>query len=100
MTLVSLAGVGVSFGARELLKDVSVVIGRGERWGVLGRNGSGKTTLFNLIRGEMDPTTGTVSRAAGMRIAVMDQYRDVGGADTVWEAAAGAFAELFALERS
>jgi len=100
VTLVSLSGVGVSFGSRELLRDVSVVVASGERWGVLGRNGSGKTTLFNLIRGEMEPSRGTVSRASGLRITVMDQYRDFGDAGTVWEAAAGAFADLFALERS
>jgi len=100
MTLVSLAGVGVSFGSRELLRDVSVVVEGGERWGVLGRNGSGKTTLFNLIRGDLEPSRGTISRASGLRIAVMDQYREFGDAATVWEAAAGAFAELFALERS
>jgi ATP-binding cassette subfamily F protein 3 len=90
----------VSFGARELFRDVSFVVGRGERWGVLGRNGSGKTTLFNLIRGELDPSSGTVVRASGLRITVMDQYRDFGGAETVWEAAAAAFADLFALERA
>ena len=99
MTLVSLAGVAVRFGARELLRDVGFVVARGERWGVLGRNGSGKTTLFNLIRGELEPTSGTVTRAGGLRVAVMDQYRDFGRALTVWEAAAGAFEELFALER-
>jgi len=100
MPLVSLTAVSLSFGAHDLLRGVDLVISRGDRWGVLGRNGSGKTTLFNLIRGELDPTAGTISRAAGLRIAVMDQYRDVGGAGTVWEAAAGAFADLFALERS
>ena len=88
------------FGARELLRDVTFVVGRGERWGVLGRNGSGKTTLFNLIRGDLDPSSGSVARAGGLRITVMDQYRDFGTAGTVWEAAAEAFAELFALERA
>ena len=100
MTLVSFAGVAVQFGARELLRDVSLVVGRGERWGVLGRNGSGKTTLFNLITGELLPSGGTVARASGLRVTVMDQHRAFGEAETVWEAAAGAFAELFALERS
>ncbi len=100
MSLVSLAGVGVSFGAREVLRDVSFGVERGERWGVLGRNGSGKTTLFNLIRGELEPSAGTVVRAAGLRIGVMDQYRDFGAAAAVWEAVAAAFADLFALERS
>ncbi len=73
---------------------------RGERWGVLGRNGSGKTTLFNLIRGGLDPSSGTLARAAGLRVAVMDQDRDFGDAGTVWEAVAAAYAELFALERA
>jgi ATP-binding cassette subfamily F protein 3 len=100
VTLVSVAGVSVRFGTRELLKDVSFVVVRGERWGVLGRNGSGKTTIFNLIRGEMDPSSGSIARASGLRVTVMDQYRDFGDAETVWEAAAGAFAELFALERA
>ena len=100
MTLLSLAGVGVRFGTRELLRDVTFVVARRERWGILGRNGSGKTTLFNLIRGEMEPSSGSIARATGLRITVMDQYRDFGDAVTVWEAAAGAFAELFALERA
>jgi len=100
MTLVSMAGVAVRFGERELLRDVSFLVDRGERWGILGRNGSGKTTLFNLIRGDLAPSSGTVVRAAGLRITVMDQYRDFGDAATVWEAAAGAFADLFALEHS
>ena len=99
VTLVSLAGVTVRFGVRELLRNVNLVVGRGERWGVLGRNGSGKTTVFNLIAGELAPSSGTVARDGGLRVTVMDQHRAF-EAETVWEAAAGAFAELFALERS
>jgi ATP-binding cassette subfamily F protein 3 len=71
---------------------------RGERWGIIGRNGSGKTTLMDLIEGRREPDTGIVARATGMRIAVMDQYRDFGSAGTVWDAAARGFAELFARE--
>lgn len=100
VTLVSFSGVAVQFGARTLLQDVGFIVGRGERWGVLGRNGSGKTTLFNLIRGDLAPSRGAVVRASGLRVTVMDQHRGFGEAETVWAAAAGAFAELFALEHS
>jgi len=100
VTQASLSGVAVEFGARELLRDVSFVIGRGERWGVLGRNGAGKTTLFRLLTGDLGPSRGSVVRAPGLRVTVMDQHRDFGEADTVWAAAAGAFAELFALEHA
>jgi ATPase subunit of ABC transporter with duplicated ATPase domains len=79
VTLVSVAGVSVRFGTRELLGNVSFVVAHRERWGILGRNGSGKTTLFNLIRGEMDPSSGSVARASGLRvaeIAVLVHHRD------------------------
>jgi ATP-binding cassette, subfamily F, member 3 len=100
MTQLALAGVGVEFGATRLFGDVTLTVARGDRWGIIGRNGSGKTTLLRLITGEAAPSAGTVARASGMRFSVMEQHREFAGADTVWEAAAGAFAELLALERS
>ena len=75
-------------------------MGAGERWGILGRNGSGKTTLFRLITGEMTPTRGVVSKPNALRVSLLEQHRDFGKATTIWEAAAGAFADLFALEKS
>ncbi len=95
-----MSGVAVEFGATVLLGDVTFTVERGERWGVVGRNGSGKTTLFRLITREAEPTRGTVARASGMRVSVLEQHRDFGDAVTVWEAAAGPFAELLALEQS
>jgi ATP-binding cassette subfamily F protein 3 len=96
----SMSGVAVEFGATVLLSDVTFSVERGERWGVVGRNGSGKTTIFRLLAGESQPTRGTVARAAGNRISVLEQHRDFGDVTTVWEAAAGPFAELLALEHS
>jgi ATP-binding cassette, subfamily F, member 3 len=100
MTQLAMSGVGVSFGATKLLDDVTFTVGAGDKWGVVGRNGSGKTTLFRLITGVMDPTRGQVTRIGGLRISLLEQHRDFGDATTVWEAAAGPFADLLALERS
>jgi ATP-binding cassette subfamily F protein 3 len=83
-----------------LFSDVTFTVARGEKWGVVGRNGTGKTTLFRLLTGDAEPTRGTVSRASGLRFSVMEQHREFLGATTVWEAAAGPFAELLELERS
>ena len=100
MTQLALSNVGVDFGAMTLIKDVTFTVAERERWGIIGRNGTGKTTLFRLITGELTPTRGVVSRANATRISLLEQHRNFGAAATVWEAAAGAFADLFALERS
>jgi ATP-binding cassette, subfamily F, member 3 len=100
MTQIALSAIAVEFGSTRLLTDVTLTVARGERWGIIGRNGSGKTTLFRIIAGEAEPSAGTVARASGLRHSMMEQHREFGGAATVWEAAAGAFGELLALERS
>jgi ATP-binding cassette subfamily F protein 3 len=100
MTQLALSGIAVEFGVTRLFADVTFTIARGERWGIIGRNGSGKTTLFRIITGEAEPTRGTVARASGLRYALMEQHREFAGAATVWEAAAGGFADLLTLERS
>jgi len=100
MTQLSMAQVGITFGAEPLLADVTFTVSAGERWGIIGRNGSGKTSLFRLIMGTMEPSTGAVSRASGLRLALLEQLRDFGDARTVWDAAAAPFAPLIALEGS
>ncbi|MEO6325545.1 MAG: ATP-binding cassette domain-containing protein, partial [Thermoanaerobaculia bacterium] len=100
MSQLALSGVGIEFGATRLLGDVTLTVTRGEKWGLIGRNGSGKTTLFRLISGESEPSVGTVARASGLRYSVVEQQREFPGATTVWEAAASAFEDLLALERS
>jgi ATP-binding cassette subfamily F protein 3 len=100
VTQLSFSSVGVDFGATTLFSGVTFTVGAGERWGVIGRNGTGKTTLFRLFTGEMQPTRGTIARQPGLRVSLLEQHRDFGGAETVWEAAAGELAELLALEQS
>ena len=90
----------MEFGATTLFKDITFTVSAGDRWGIVGRNGTGKTTLFRLLTGEMVPTRGQIARQPGARVSLLEQHREFPGATTVWEAAAGQFAELLALERS
>ena len=100
MTQISVGGAAVEFGATTLFKDITFTVAAGERWGVVGRNGTGKTTLFRLLTGDLAPSKGTVTRQSGLSVSLLGQHRDYGAATTVWEAAAGPFAELLALEQS
>src|SRR5437762_1024063 len=100
MTQIAFAGVGVDFGATKLFSDVTFTVEPGQRWGIVGRNGTGKTTLFRLLTGDLEPTRGSIARASGLRVSLLEQHRDYGAATNVWEAAAGELAELLALEQS
>ncbi|KIJ90822.1 hypothetical protein K443DRAFT_686475 [Laccaria amethystina LaAM-08-1] len=50
--IVDLKGVGVRYGNRTVLKDISWQIRGGDRWHLQGSNGSGKTTLLSLLTGD------------------------------------------------
>jgi ATP-binding cassette subfamily F protein 3 len=100
LTQISVSNAGVEFGATRIFEGITFTVAAGDRWGILGRNGSGKTTLFRLITGAHEPSEGTVTRQPGLRVALLEQHRDFGDAKTVWEAGAGEFADLLALEQS
>ncbi len=100
MTQISVSNVAIEYGSTTLLDGVTFTISAGQKWGMVGRNGIGKTSLFRLLTGTQAPTRGQVAVAGGLRVVLLEQHRDFGDAKTVWEAAAGEFSELFALERS
>lgn len=62
-----------SFGEREIWKDVSFRVGRGDRIGIVGPNGSGKTTLLRVLLGEQDATDGHIKWGANLNIGYYDQ---------------------------
>lgn len=60
--LLSLSGVGFKVKEREILKDVSFDVLRGERVVLLGENGTGKTTLLRIIARLIKPSSGRVTQ--------------------------------------
>lgn len=58
--LLSLTGLGKSYGSLRVTHDVSLDLARGEALGIIGPNGAGKTTLFNLITGNVKPDSGRI----------------------------------------
>jgi len=55
-----LRGVGRRFGGLHAVWDVDLDVDDGERRAILGPNGAGKTTLFNVVSGDLPPSSGSV----------------------------------------
>ncbi|MCX7833505.1 MAG: ABC-F family ATP-binding cassette domain-containing protein [Ignavibacteria bacterium] len=58
--MVKLENISISFGARDLFKDISISIGIKDKIGLIGVNGSGKSTLFKIISKNLIPDKGKV----------------------------------------
>jgi ATP-binding cassette subfamily F protein 3 len=92
MALVSLQGVSVAFGARELLNAVNLNVAAGTRMALVGPNGSGKTTLLRILAGLAAPDAGEVIRERDTRIGYVPQSGVVAADRTLSEEAERAFA--------
>ncbi|MBT5028567.1 MAG: ABC-F family ATP-binding cassette domain-containing protein [Nitrospinaceae bacterium] len=63
-----------SFGPQVLFEDVSFLINKGERVGLVGKNGTGKSTLFKMILGKESIDSGSLTFPKGYRIGALEQH--------------------------
>jgi ATP-binding cassette subfamily F protein uup len=61
---------------KQIIKNFSTLIQRGDKIGLVGANGAGKSTLLKLLLKELEPTSGTVEQGTRLEIAYFDQLRD------------------------
>jgi sulfate-transporting ATPase len=79
--------VSKAFGDRLLIDNLSFKIPPGAIVGIIGPNGAGKSTLFRMIMGREQPDTGEIKIGETVKIAYVDQARDILDSDkTVFEA--------------
>jgi ATP-binding cassette subfamily F protein 3 len=73
MSILTANNLGVSFGAFDLFKGISVTIANDSKIGLIGPNGVGKTTLLLILAGINQPSTGTMHFARGRRFGYLRQ---------------------------
>jgi ATP-binding cassette subfamily F protein uup len=71
-----LEGLGKRYGDRDIVRDLTMTVRRGDRIGLVGANGAGKSTLIKLILGTLAPDAGSVRLGANMQPAYFDQMRE------------------------
>jgi ATP-binding cassette ChvD family protein len=74
------------YGERLLMEGVNFSLPPGGIVGIIGPNGAGKTTLFRMITGQETPDSGSIRIGESVKLAYVDQSRDVLNPDkTIWE---------------
>ena len=73
MIIMTLEGIGISFGDTALLQDVTQGIEDYDRIGVIGINGTGKSTLLAIIAGALQPDEGKIISRNGLKISYLPQ---------------------------
>ena len=77
---------GFSYDNRLIMQDLSAIIQRGDKIGLIGPNGIGKTTFLKLILGELQPTSGKIRLGSRQEVAYFDQFRSsLNDNDTVFD---------------
>lgn len=71
--MITVTNVSLRYGERKLFEDVNIKFTPGNCYGVIGANGAGKSTFLKILSGDIEPNTGEVSIAPGIRMSVLKQ---------------------------
>ncbi len=82
-------GLRKGYGERMLIDDLSFSLPRAAIVGVIGPNGAGKTTLLRMIVGQEQPDGGALRVGDTVKLAYVDQSRELDASKTVWEEISG-----------
>lgn len=71
--MITTANITMQFGAKPLFENISVKLGNGNRYGLIGANGCGKSTFMKILDGSLKPTSGNVSLTPNERMGKLHQ---------------------------
>lgn len=71
--MINVTNVSLRYGERKLFENVNLKFTPGNCYGVIGANGAGKSTFLKILSSEIEPNTGDVSIAPGVRMSVLKQ---------------------------
>lgn len=89
-----------AFGVHEIFKDVSFMVDKGEKIGLVGANGSGKTTLLKCLLHPDYADGGMVKFDSSINVGYVEQGFEGIGEESIWDFMMAADKELIRLRRS
>lgn len=97
MNYLSIENISKRFGERQIFKDLSFGLAKGDKLGLIAKNGTGKTTMLNIIAGLDQTDSGKVTFRKGINIRYLSQNPSFKPNNTVWEAVFDSKDELLVL---
>lgn len=97
--MLNLSNISVSFGGRDLYKNISFQINNKDKIGVVGKNGAGKSTLLKLITGDQQPTSGSIQKQNNSSIGYLPQELKVQSEEPILDEVLKANQEVFTLTK-
>lgn len=96
--MLSVSNLSIHFGGYYLFDNVSFLINKSDRIGLVGKNGAGKSTMLKILAGVQVPEEGTIAHPNDYTVGYLPQDGITTTGKTVYNEAATAFSELLALE--
>ncbi len=81
--------VSKAYGERLLVEEMTFALPPGGIVGIIGPNGAGKTTLFRMVTGQEKPDGGAIRVGETVKLAYVDQSRELDREKTIWEEITG-----------
>ena len=89
--MISVNNLSLYFGGQDVFSNISFMINKGDKIGLVGKNGAGKSTLLNLLSKNLSPNSGGISIPNGLVVGYLTQDLDFEDGRTVLEEAKTAF---------
>lgn len=86
MNYLSVENISKRFGEREILRELSFGMAKGDKLALVAKNGTGKSTLLNMISGRDEPDTGQVVWRKGITVRFLSQDPQFDPEMSIWDA--------------
>jgi ATP-binding cassette, subfamily F, member 3 len=92
--MLAVQDIGVQFGGEVLFANMSFMVNKGDRIGLVGKNGAGKSTLLKIIHSKIGFTEGSINLQKDKDVGYLSQDIDFEKGNTVLEEAEKAFERI------
>jgi len=96
--MISANNITLYFGGQTLFNEISFMVNKGDKIGLVGKNGAGKSTLLKVLSREQTVNSGNINSPNNTKIGYLKQDLDFEDGKTILEEAQSAFGEVNELE--